>query len=91
MNLLRDAVTDYDGHTFDTGRLLIALGCLAMVALATWQVVMNHGVFDAQAFGLGYGGIVGGFGVYAMGDNRRPPLPAATETTQVNITQGQQP
>ena len=59
--LLVDCFTGKDNRTFDWGRILWAMGGVAFIVYAGWEVFKtNH--FAAQDFGIGFGGILGGGG-----------------------------
>lgn len=57
--VIKDSVTGKDGESYDVGRLLVAIGGMAMVGFqgySTW--ITGH--FDPQGFGIGLGGLLGG-------------------------------
>jgi hypothetical protein len=62
VSIVRDLLTGLDGQTHDIGRWAGALGVLAFVGLATFDVVGNHTHFDCQAFGIGFGALAAGVG-----------------------------
>lgn len=65
--------TDYDNHTFDTGRFLVVLVVIAMIFLQGWDVIAHAAKFDAQSFGTGIGALLLGLGAYIFGDNTKRP------------------
>jgi hypothetical protein len=67
---------------FDTGRVLVAVVILAMCWMQWYDVRYNAVEFDAQKFGLGIAGVLGGFAAYLWGDTRRPPAPVPSTTTE---------
>jgi hypothetical protein len=69
---LKDLITDYDGETLETGRVAAIVGIAAFIVLAAWGVIAQGKDFDMQAFGIGFGSLVGGLGVYLMGDKSKP-------------------
>ena len=72
MKLLRDILTDYDGQTYDTARVMavcIILSMLAMQGVAVWAAKS----FDPQAFGVGMASVLGALGVAIAGDNHKRP------------------
>lgn len=69
---LKDLITDYDGATLETGRVAAVAGILTFIGLSIWVVVMQGKDFDMLAFGGGFGALVGGLGVYLMGDKSKP-------------------
>ena len=69
---LKQAVTDYDNQTVDTGRLIAVylICCMsALQAYSTWK----SGTFDAMAFGTGCAAILACLGVAIAGDNHKRP------------------
>lgn len=59
--LLSDMFTGIDNATYDVGRLMWALGCIAYIGLSAYHCIV-HGVFDAPSWGLGFGGVLAGGG-----------------------------
>lgn len=57
--IIKDSVTGKDGESFDVGRLLLAIGSLAMIGFQGYSTYRT-GLFDAQGFGIGLGGLLGG-------------------------------
>ena len=45
---------------------------MTFIVLAAWGVIAQGKDFDMQAFGIGFGSLVGGLGVYLMGDKSKP-------------------
>ncbi len=82
----RSVFTDREGD-FDTGRVLVAIVILSMCWLEWYDVVYNGVEFDAQKFGLGIAGVLGGFAAYLWGDTRRPPTPVPSTTTSIKQEQ----
>jgi hypothetical protein len=59
--MIKDLFTEKDGESFCPSRLLLILGGIVFLTLAVYSVL--HGKeFNAQDFGLGYGGLLGGGG-----------------------------
>jgi hypothetical protein len=54
--------TGKDNATLDLGRVLWAQGTLVFSGLAIYHVIHTH-TFDYQAFGLGFGAVLGAGGV----------------------------
>ena len=52
--------------------LAAIVGIAAFIVLAAWGVIAQGKDFDMQAFGIGFGSLVGGLGVYLMGDKSKP-------------------
>ncbi len=69
---MKDLITDYDGETLETGRVAAVLGILTFIGLSVWVVVMQGKDFDMLSFGGGFGALVGGLGIYLMGDKSKP-------------------
>ena len=65
--------TDYDNKTFDTGRVIVIMVILSMMALEAWDVLMHAAKFDPQAYGAGVAAILAGLGAYIFGDNTKRP------------------
>ncbi len=80
----RSALTDHAGE-FDTGRILVAVTVVGMIAIAFIDVYLNKAKFDAGAFGVGIGAVLAGFAAYLWGDTKRPD-PGKTTTVQVAQT-----
>jgi hypothetical protein len=59
--IFKDICTCLDGETYDVGRILLIAGSVALVVFAGVSV-WKSGAFDAQGFGLGLGGLLGGGG-----------------------------
>lgn len=66
---LKKLAADMNG-TPDEARVALLLGCLAVIGFQGWNIYQGH-PFDPSAFALGYGGVVGAFGlsVRARGQN----------------------
>jgi len=72
VKLFRDILTDYDGTTYDTGRVVAVALVASMIAFES--VAVWHGkTFDPQAFGIGMASILGALGAAIAGDNHRRP------------------
>ena len=69
---LSDVLTDYDGTTLDTSRCMAVAVILSML-LFQGVAVFHSRTFDAQAFGVGMGGILAGLGIAIGGDNHHRP------------------
>lgn len=72
MKLLHDIVTDYDGATYDTGRVL-AVTIIAALLIFEAIAVANSHTFDVQAFGTGMAAVLAALGVAIGGDNHKRP------------------
>lgn len=72
MRWLRQAVTDYDNHTVDTGRLIAVFLVCSMVLLQAWATYKS-GTFDPMAFGGGTAAVLAALGVAIAGDNHKRP------------------
>lgn len=53
-----DSFTGEDNQTFDLGRLLWAVGVLALLGLTVYSVVFKGAVFSATEFGLAFAGLL---------------------------------
>lgn len=63
MQLIHDCLTGIDGKTYDPSRVYGALAVLTFLGLAILSVGFNKQPFDPQAFGIGFGGLLVGFGL----------------------------
>ena len=72
MKLIRDILTDYDGSTYDTGRVLAVVIVLAMLAFEAW-VLWRGAAFDAGTFGGGIAAVLAALGAAIFGDNHKRP------------------
>jgi predicted membrane-bound mannosyltransferase len=59
--------TDNRG-AWDTGRVIVPLAVLAMIAISAFDVVSNGRAFNAQDLGVGVGAVLAGFAAYLYGD-----------------------
>lgn len=61
--VIKDCFTGLDGVTYDPARVFgyggAALGMIGFIADAS-VVAWKHGVFDSQAYGIGYGALLAG-------------------------------
>lgn len=74
MNILKDCITGIDGKTVDPARLYGLLAVLAFLGVSIYSVVFNNAVFDAQAYGIGFGTLLAGFGIsVAVKHSSEPP------------------
>jgi len=80
---IRSALTDHQGE-FDTGRILVAVVIVVMLALQGYDVIVNLREFKPNDLGMGVAGVLGGFAAYLWGDTRRPQ--ANTTTIQAMQT-----
>lgn len=74
MKFIRDVLTDYDGTTYDTGRVLAVFCVLSLTVMQAWAV-WKGGTFDAMAYGGGVAAVVACLGVAIFGDNAKRPEP----------------
>lgn len=74
--LIRDILTDYDGTTYDTGRVL-GVTVIAVMLLCEAAAVYRSGAFDVQAFGTGMAAVLAALGVAIAGDNHKRPTTGA--------------
>lgn len=73
MNILKDCITGIDGVTVDPARLYGGLAVLAFLAASVYSVVFNGAVFDAQAYGIGFGALLTGFGISVAAKHSSEP------------------
>jgi hypothetical protein len=69
--------TDYDNHSFDTGRVIGVAVILSMIFMQMWDIIAHAAKFDPQAYGGGVAAILAGLGAYIFGDNAKRPTPPA--------------
>lgn len=79
MKFLRDLFTGVDNSTYDLGRILLALGCLTMIAGACRVIWM--GALDFVAFGGGFGGLLTGGGALLLMKRQTEPQTKLTATS----------
>lgn len=60
--VLRQILTGKDNATHDVGRWFAAAGGSTGIALAVYDVVINHKEFDMLKFGLGMAALAAGVG-----------------------------
>ena len=68
---VRDIVTEPNSDTICVIRVIAIVGFIQFFALASWQY-HQHGVFDPQAYALGFGAMITGAGV-ALGLKKDTP------------------
>ena len=61
LQFLKHLFTGKDNQTFDLGRVLWALGVIALIAFTGWHV-WEKCEFDAMSYGTGLGALLGGGG-----------------------------
>ena len=89
-NWLRSALTDHQGD-FDTGRILVAVVILGMLALQGYDVIVNLREFKPNDLGLGVAGVLAGFAAYLWGDTRRPQVTTTTIQATQTTTEKEKP
>lgn len=70
---LKQILTEPDNSTFCPVRIVAIIGSLQYLGLALANYI-QHAVFDAQAYAIGFGALVGGVGV-ALGIKKDTPPP----------------
>lgn len=61
--ILKDSITGIDGVTFDPARIYGLLAVLIFFVLAVVAVIVKNQPWDAQAYGIGFGALLAGFGL----------------------------
>lgn len=61
--IIKDCATGIDGVTYDPARLYGLLAVLVFFVLALVAVVGKDQPWDAQAYGIGFGTLLAGFGL----------------------------
>lgn len=61
--ILKDCLTGIDGVTYDPARIYGMIAVLVFFVLAVVAVVGNNQPWDAQAYGIGFGALLAGFGL----------------------------
>lgn len=61
--IIHDCITGIDGVTYDPARIYGALAVLVFFVLAVVAVVIKSQPWDAQAYGIGFGALLAGFGL----------------------------
>jgi len=62
MRIVKQLLTESDNETHDLYRWLALLSVAVAIGLSVYSVI-NGGVWDAQSFGIGVGGLLAGVGV----------------------------
>jgi hypothetical protein len=68
---LHDILTEANNETFCPIRIIAIIGVLQYFAMA-WAHYVQHGIFDAQNYAIGFGALLGGVGV-ALGLKKDTP------------------
>ena len=71
--LIHDCLTGIDGITYDPSRIYGALAVFTFLGLAISAVLFKNQNFDPQAFGLGFGGLLVGFGLGVSTKSKTEP------------------
>lgn len=71
-NWFRSMLTDRNGD-FDAGAILMVVVTIYMCVSSGYDTFVIGRQFDAQAFGTGIAAMLGGFGIYKWGEQRRAP------------------
>lgn len=61
--IISDCLTGLDGITYDPARIYGAIAVLTFIGLAIYAVVGKGQAWDAQAYGIGFGTLLAGFGL----------------------------
>lgn len=61
--ITKDLLTGIDGHTYDPARIYGLGAVLVFFGLAVVAVIVKNQPFDAQAYGIGFGALLAGFGL----------------------------
>lgn len=72
--LIHDCLTGIDNKTYDPSRVYGAMAVFTFLGLAISAVAFKNQNFDAQAFGLGFGGLLVGFGLGVSTKAKTEPL-----------------
>lgn len=80
----KDIFTGIDGETWDLGRVLLALGCMLMIAGGIDMMI--DGQLDVVGFGAGFGGLLTGGGALLI--MKRSTEPSVNTTKEVDMESG---
>lgn len=72
-NLLHNILTDYDNHTFDTGRVIAFLYFLSSICFEGYHLFKAPELFRVQEYLVGGAAFLAGLGAYILGDNKGRP------------------
>lgn len=61
-NVIKDCLTGIDGKTYDPSRVYGAAAVLTFLGLAIFAVAFKGQAWDPQAYGIGFGAVLVGFG-----------------------------
>jgi hypothetical protein len=87
--VLKDVVTEKDGESFDTARILWVVGTLIFFGLTIFVTIKNPASFSMMNFGIAFGGILtGGGAAVKIKETTEQPLPdggvQVDQTTEKN-------
>lgn len=85
--IIRHCVTGIDGETYDPARIYGALAVLTFLLLSIYSVVVNNAPWDAQAYGIGFGSLLLGFGLGVIVKSETEP-PEPLQPTDKQPTSG---
>ena len=81
MKFLKDILTGIDNETWDLGRILLAMGCLLMIAGGIDMMI--DGQLDVVGFGAGFGGLLTGGGALLILKSSTEPNRKVTKEVEV--------
>lgn len=61
--IIHHCVTGIDGETYDPARIYGMVAVLVFFVLAIVAVIVKNQPWDAQAYGIGFGALLAGFGL----------------------------
>jgi hypothetical protein len=74
MKFIRDILTGADNETYAISRIIVLSGAIAFIGLAIYDVVIQGHRFDAQNYGIGFGGAMTGLCAgLSFGAKAEPP------------------
>lgn len=73
MKWLKDILTDDTGLTFTPDKVLWAIGVVAFIGYAGWDLIVNKQPFDALKYGGGLGATLAGGGSATWLASRQKP------------------
>jgi len=62
VSIVKDCLTGIDGESYDPARVYGAWAVFVFLGLAIYSVGWHNQPFDPQAYGIGFGALLAGFG-----------------------------
>lgn len=72
-DLVKHCLTGKDGETYDPARVYGALAVLQFFVLSAYAVIAKGQAWDPQAYGIGFGAVLAGFGLAVQWKSKTEP------------------